>query len=192
MSRLALVRYGAIPEVARFDIATEAPLVRGDAVVVRTHRGVQLGTYLEELTVVSSPSRVLPAGRGDDVTAGGEVVDEGHPSTQVLRPATPEDVELRRTLQSSCESDFAEWVERIRRWNLKLELIDLERTLDDEKLILYVLNERGPECTKLAIQAAAAGLGIIEVQPVGLEGLLKVESGGGCGSGGCGSGGCHS
>lgn len=192
MSRLALVRYGAIPEVARFDIATDVPLARGDAVVVRTHRGVQLGTYLEELTAASSPSRVPPAPHGGDAPASDAIAEEDLPATQVLRPATPEDVEQRRNLQASCETDFAHWVERIRRWNLKLELIDLERTLDDEKLILYVLNERGPECTKLAIQAAAAGLGIIEVQPVGLEGLLKTESGGGCGSGGCGSGGCHS
>lgn len=178
--------------MARFDIATDAPLSRGDAVVVRTHRGVQLGTYLEELSAASSPSRIPHAVSGDAETTGGEVAEENVSSSQVLRPATPEDVEQRRSLQVSCETDFAQWVERIRRWNLKLELIDLERTLDEEKLILYVLNERGPECTKLAIQAAAAGLGIIEVQPVGLEGLLKVESGGGCGSGGCGSGGCHS
>ena len=71
---------------------------------------------------------------------------------------------------------------------LDLQLIDLEWTLDRTKLILYVLNERGPDCTKLALQAAAAGLGLVEVQPVDENGLVAVEPSGGCGSGGCG---CH-
>jgi hypothetical protein len=59
--------------------------------------------------------------------------------------------------------------------------------LEDDKLVLYVLNDRGPDCTKLALQAAAAGLGVIEVQPVGAEGLMTLETGNGCGSGGCGN-----
>ena len=46
-----------------------------------------------------------------------------------------------------------------------MELIDLEWTLDKSKLILYVLNDRGPEATRLGLQAAAAGLGTVEVQP---------------------------
>jgi hypothetical protein len=51
---------------------------------------------------------------------------------------------------------------------------------------LYVLTERGPATTTLALQAAAEGLGLIEVQPVSAAGLVAVPSGGGCGTGGCG------
>jgi hypothetical protein len=69
-----------------------------------------------------------------------------------------------------------------------LQLVDLEWLFEPEKLVLYVLNERGPDCTKLALQAAAAGLGIIEVQPVDAQGVVRLESTGGCGTGGCG---CH-
>jgi hypothetical protein len=98
--------------------------------------------------------------------------------------------------RSDCEAQYSRWQTRIREWNLRLELIDLEWTLDHSKLILYVLNDRGPECTRLALQAAAAGFGVVEVQSVGPDGLVPAESGHGCGSGGCGSGGgsngcCH-
>ncbi len=174
--RIALVRYGAIPEVARCGFETDAPLSRGNVVVVQTHRGQQLGTFLEEVQAISRN--------------GG--ADDGPLSSRLLRPATDMDRQQSETLRCEAEAEFPLWVERILRWNLKLELIDLEWTLDRNKLVLYVLNERGPECTKLALQAAAAGLGTIEVQPVGAEGLLQVATGGGCGSGGCGSGGCHS
>jgi hypothetical protein len=61
--------------------------------------------------------------------------------------------------------------------------------LDRSKLVLYVLNDRGSDCTKLAIYAAAEGLAPVEVQPVNANGLVQLEpAGGGCGTGGgCGS-----
>lgn len=173
-ARVALVRYGAIPEVARFAIRTDAPLARGDDVVVETHRGVELGTFLEE---------IRPESRGGDG-------DGSIPQTQIVRIAVADDLAQRRDQLGECESHFARWQRRIADWRLQLELIDLEWTLDRGKLILYVLNDRGAECTKLALQAAAAGLGIIEVQPVNGGGLVAASQGGGCGSGGCGSGGC--
>ena len=44
----------------------------------------------------------------------------------------------------------------------------------------------GAETTKLALQAAAAGLAVVEVQPVNADGPvpLAAAGGGGCGSGG--------
>lgn len=170
--RTALVRTGTIPEVLRCHIETDAILDRGALVVVRTHRGLQLGTFLEEIQAVGSNSLDEP------------------PATAVLRPATADDRTAAQRFRAEVEREFPRWSDRIRQWRLQLELIDLERTLDGEKLVLYVLNERGPECTKLALQAAAAGLGVVEVQPVGAEGLMQISGGGGCGSGGCGSGGC--
>jgi cell fate regulator YaaT (PSP1 superfamily) len=117
------------------------------------------------------------------------------PSGRIVRKASPEDHEQSAQLQALNQDEYSRWLERIAEWELQLELIDLEWTLDRQKLILYVLSDRGAETTKLALQAAAAGLAAIDVQPVGPEGVIPVESsgGGGCGSGGggCGSGGCH-
>jgi cell fate regulator YaaT (PSP1 superfamily) len=170
MSETVLVRYGAIPEVSRFDISSVEAIERGAEVVVRTHRGLQLGTLLQPLTHHVN---------GQD----------GDPRDYVvLRPADSADRQAARDLRADCEAQFAAWHERIDTWNLDVQLIDLEWTLDRTKLILYVLNERGPDCTKLALHAAAAGLGLVEVQPVDESGVVTVEASGGCGSGGCG---CH-
>ena len=164
-----LVRYGAVPEVARFCSSSETMLTRGDSVVVETHRGLQLGTVLERLKPANS--------RG---------AEEAESEFRIARAATVGDLESARRHTDECDDAFADWCARILQWNLNLELIDLEWTLDRQKLILYVLCERGPDSTKLALQAAAAGLGIIEVQPVSAAGLVQVESSS-CGSGGgCG------
>jgi cell fate regulator YaaT (PSP1 superfamily) len=168
----ALVRYGAIPEVARFRLDIEPP-ARGARVVVETDRGLELGTFLEP---------VLPASQdGGAVGASGE-------GFRVVREATREDVETAVASREECERDFGPWCGRIVEWQLQLELIDLEWTLDRAMLVLYVLNERGPESTKLAIHAAAAGLGVVKVQPVDAGGLVSL--GNPTGSGGCGSGSC--
>ena len=81
-----LVRYGAIPEVARFthDLA-EAP-ARDQRVVVNSHRGVELGTVLEELRPgVSAPNG--PDRRQDLSEASGQPSCGGRLSK--TKPGTP-------------------------------------------------------------------------------------------------------
>jgi cell fate regulator YaaT (PSP1 superfamily) len=179
MSNVVLVRYGAIQEVARFAHNSSEPIERGSAVVVQSHRGIELGALLEP---------IVPAAAKE--TSGQHTNGDAPPVKldlpQVLRRASEEDQARQFELRAECERQFAIWTKRIADWHLQLELIDLEWTLDRAKLILYVLNERGPECTKLALAAAAAGLGIIEVQPVAADGLVQIESASSCGSGGCG------
>ena len=166
--KVAFVRYGIVPEVARCSIPEMMSVSRDDSVIVKTHRGLEIGTVLEIAKPPVEPGVVEPT-----------------PSFAIERQATNDDFERRNASLDRLESEFAAWEQRILDWNLDLQLIELEWTLGEEKLILYVLNERGPECTKLALQAAAAGLGIIEVQPVGAEGPVTLPTGGGCGS--CGS-----
>ena len=169
---LALVRYGRVPEVARFETGDLRLLDRDATLVVETPRGLELGRLLDLI----KPAPV----NGSD--------DEPPPPTGVVRRIAGDADESKAVqLRRRAEEEFADWERRIQEWNLDLQLIDLEWTLDESKLILYVLNERGPECTKLALQAAAAGFGVIEVQPVSLEGLKPIENAGG----GCGSCGCH-
>jgi hypothetical protein len=97
------------------------------------------------------------------------------------------ELETAQGLVRDCEDQFPQWCARISQWALHLELVDLEWTLDRQKLILYVLCDRGPDSTKLALQAAASGLGVIEVQPVSANGLMSIpKSSCGSGGGGCG------
>jgi cell fate regulator YaaT (PSP1 superfamily) len=172
-SPTVLVRYGAIPEVARFANPQAIPLNHGTEVVVATHRGPELGAVLDILRTSVEP-------RNGDAPPD--------PSGEVLRLATDLDrnraVDLRRVAADA----FNGWEQRIAEWRLDLQLIDLEWTIDESRLILYVLNDRGPDCAKLALQAAAGGWGVIDVQPVSMEGLVPRETGHG---GGCGSCGCH-
>lgn len=151
MSTTLLVRYGTNPEVARFS-ASEllGPWERGQSVIVRTHRGVEMGSLLDVLR--SQVTTFLDGSSSEDPTSPG-----------VLRIATDDDRQRYEAAKQNVRDEFETWCQRIEEWNLELELIDMEWLLDREQLFLYVLNERGSDCTKLALYSAAKGLGIIVV-----------------------------
>ena len=161
---LVVARYGRVPQVARF-AGFGSPMPRETAIVVTTERGQELATVLQ----------VLPANlKSVDGTAINLTGD-------VVRIAADEDLALIAKSEKTCEESFPNWLSKAAGWKLQLELIDIERTLDD-RLILYVLNDRGAETTRLALLAAAAGFGVIHVQPVSAEGVVQASGGGGCGS----------
>lgn len=169
-----LVRYGVIPEVGRFPCGAEISANRGDQIVVQTERGPQLGIVLQSV-------RSSATGTADAASA---TESEG---ARVLRAASDEDLRQAEALRQEAQAGFPRWQRQFSDWNLQLELLDLEWTLDRGKLVVYVLGGRGPDTTRLALLAAASGQASIEVQPVTAEGLVPLErSGGGCGSGGCG------
>ena len=163
----ALVRYGSIPQVARYTVDAHGSVDRGASVVVMTERGLEIGSVLE----------LVPTSLSDGKGSAGAIE----------RLATDKDLELRKLRTQEADAAFEDWNQRIEDWKLELELMDLELTLDEGKCILYVLNERGAETTRLALLAAAAGLGIVSVQSVVAEGIVDggKEGGGGCGAG-CG------
>lgn len=159
---LVLARYGRVPQVARFS-GFGKPIDRSTPIVVTTERGQELATVLQTLPVKTS------APESEGITG------------EVVRVASEEDLGLSNQLQQKSEAGFSNWLGKVAGWKLQLELIDTEYTLDD-RLILYVLNDRGAETTRMALLAAAAGFGVVHVQPVSAEGIVQASGGGGCGS----------
>lgn len=166
-----LVRYGVIPEVARFAADEVDDLNRDNRVVIESPRGLEIGTLLQK----------IPATPVKDA-------EEAPSELRIVRMATPDDLATERELREECQVSYGEWWSRIQDWKLELELVDMEWTLDRQKLILYVLSGRSADTTKLALYAATAGYTSIEVQPVSKDGLVPLPPpSGGCG---CHNGGC--
>jgi hypothetical protein len=179
MAASLLVRYGTISEVAKFSHALPVLPERATPVVVRTRRGIELGTVLDDASRTPRPA-VSPS----------EQLDSADQEVTLLRIATADDMARDRRHREQDRDAFLQWQERIRRWGLMLELIDLERTLEGDKLILYVLSGRNAESTKLNIHAAVENLGPIAIETVSPDGLvIPASAEQSCGTaGGCG---CH-
>jgi cell fate regulator YaaT (PSP1 superfamily) len=182
MGRSYLIRYGLMGEVGRFAAEPGESYERGQPVLIRSHRGTELGEVLIEAPEHSTFTfQAAPIG-----------------STRILRLAGPDDLERAHRAEQergdrfdTCQRVFQDGV-----W--PLELIDVEPLLDDRRTVLHYLGAHRLDVTGiLAAFRATCDLDIM-LQPVGrdltdeeLEGSGQVaESAGSCGDCGHEGGGC--
>ncbi|MFO0949938.1 MAG: hypothetical protein U0835_02070 [Isosphaeraceae bacterium] len=171
--RAYLVRYGLFATVSRFSAEPGRSHTRGEAVVVRSHRGTELGEVLAETAA-------------DHAGPSGEV--------RILRPAGPDDLarasqaERERTaVFQACERVFSTGV-----W--PLEVVDVEVLLDEGKAVALFLGPAGLDVAGLhAVFRNDHGLNLI-FENVGADAPDEDgpgDAGHGCGHcgehGGCGS-----
>jgi PSP1 C-terminal conserved region len=184
MSRVYLIRYGLARSLGRFRAAS-GTLEPGQAVVIRTHRGTELGVVLAE-SPPAPPSSPEPA--------------------PILRVATPEDLERAQKAASERPSHFEACRAVFEDGVWPLELIDAEPLLDEGRTVIHYLGPHRLDASGLiAAFRERCGLQVV-LEPVGKD-VPEPEpesepeeeahgcgscgsSGGGCGTGGgCGSGG---
>jgi len=157
---VALVRYGLIPQVARFGLSSELKNQlesverRGLKVVVSSDRGMEVAELLE-------------------IVRKGIITTDNPVTGDVQRITSAADLEQHAENRRRAELEFFEWQQRVDDWQLQLQIIDIEWTLQADQVVLYVLNGQDAETTRLALLAAAAGLGIIHVQPVAAAGIVE-------------------
>ena len=189
MERSYLIRYGLMGLVGRFSADHGTAFDRGQTVVVRSHRGTELGEVL-----VEAPDR--------------SAAEVPHSATaHVLRPAGQDDIE-RAGLVSRTRDERFDACRRVFEGGVwPIDLIDVEPLLDDRRTVLHYLGPHRLDVTGvLAAFRDATDLDVM-LQPVGRDvpdderdpdpaddhdGGSCGSEGGGCGTGGCGtsSGGC--
>ena len=94
MPEFCLIRYGLIPEVARFPVLEGRPLSWGDRVVIRTPRGLELGLALEQVR-------------------GAKETDLSESGFEIDRVATEADEQGAARLRAEAQEAFDEWLTRI-------------------------------------------------------------------------------
>jgi cell fate regulator YaaT (PSP1 superfamily) len=183
MGRAYLIRYGLARSLGRFE-ADSGPLEPGRTVVIRTHRGTELGEVLSEAPP-ALPSGAEPA--------------------PILRIATADDLERAREAATRRSVHFEACLAVFEGGAWPLELVDAEPLLDEGRTVLHYLGPHRLDASGLvAAFRDRCGLQVV-LEPVGRD-VPEPEpepepeeehhgcgscgtSGGGCSSGGCSSGG---
>ena len=187
-----LIRYGLARSVARFAVDPDdvdpslagRVLDRGDVVVIRTHRGTELGEVLSEVP--------------DAFEAEG-------PVAPLLRVADGGDLERARAAETRRPADFDACRAVFGAGIWPLELIDAEPLLDEGRTVLHYLGPHRLDASGLvAIFRDRCGLDIV-LEPVGPDipddeldaedepaAIEDEPADHGCGSCGSKSGGCGS
>jgi cell fate regulator YaaT (PSP1 superfamily) len=168
-----LVGYGRTGGFALFRAAAPLACRRGDAVVVRTRRGLELGQVL--CPAGDRHARLLP------------VPCEG----ELLRLATADDRRLSAFQRRREQPLFEDCQRLVAAWGLPTAVLDVEALLDGERALVQYLAWEEADLGRLA-GALAERHGV----EVAFEDLTPPAEGehGGCGKPDCGggSGGCDS
>ena len=198
-----LVRYGLMGHVGRFSLDPETDQVpqRGQTVVIRTDRGLEVGEVLAPLAASpsTSPARHGSADGGEDRgSARSPAPDPGRPG--LLRAAGPEDLERARRSERLRDEQFPVCRRILEEGGWPLDLLDVEPLLDLSTTVLHVL---GPHDLDLALlRARFRSLSNFDIlfESVGSESSLDHEtptgqpspSSGRCGDCNCSEGRCGS
>ncbi len=177
MPRAYHVQYGLARQVGRF-VADGPEYGRGQAVVIATRRGTELGTVVAEAGAIEA----APA------------------MAEILRGAGPDDLALARRAEAERHRRFDDCRRVFDQGVWPIEPIDVEPLLDDNRAVLNYLGPHGLDLAGLrAALRVACGIDLV-LEPVGRDlpepepepeadhGCGSCGSDGGCGSGGCGSG----
>ncbi|MBO5353256.1 MAG: stage 0 sporulation family protein [Lachnospiraceae bacterium] len=169
MVKVIGVRFRKAGKVYYFD-PLDFDIRQGSNVIVETARGVEYGF------VVLAPKEVE-----DD-----KVIQ---PLKPVIRPASPEDDEIERKNKEKEKEAFKICLEKIKKHELEMKLIDCEYTFDNNKVLFYFTADGRIDFRELVKDLASVFKTRIELRQIGVRDETKILGGVGvCGRALC----CHS
>ena len=157
MIKVIGVRFRSAGKIYFFD-PLEFPIKRGDHVIVETARGIEFGTVVGDI-------RHVP----DD-----EVMQ---PLKPVLRIATQRDMEQEANNKKKEKEAYRVCLEKIRKHELDMKLIDAEYTFDNNKVLFYFTADGRIDFRELVKDLAAVFKTRIELRQIGVRDETKIVGG---------------
>ena len=151
-----LIRHGTMRLLGEFEAGEGAAYCRGDEVVLRTDRGLEVGEILWEsaphlLQLVSDPTR-------------GQIV-------RVLNDDDQAQAEHRRQTEQQA---FEVCNEFVRKRQLQMELVDVEQLFGGERIVFYFLAEKRVDFRELVKDLAREYKTRIEMRQIGVRDEAKL------------------
>lgn len=169
MIKVIGVRFRKAGKVYYFDPA-QMEIKAGDHVIVETARGIEFGQVVLGVREVDEKKVVSPL-------------------KSVIRMATKNDEEIEQRNREREKEAFRICVEKIRKHDLQMKLIDAEYTFDNNKLLFYFTADGRIDFRELVKDLAAVFKTRIELRQIGVRDETKIMGGVGiCGRPLC----CHS
>ena len=168
MVRVVGVRFRTAGKIYYFD-PVGFPIKKGDNVIVETARGIEFGTVVADIKEVEEEQVVQPL-------------------KPVLRIASERDKEQEAANREKEKEAFKICLEKIKKHQLEMKLIDAEYTFDNNKVLFYFTADGRIDFRELVKDLAAVFKTRIELRQIGVRDETKILGGMGiCGRTLC----CH-
>ncbi len=156
MASELIVRHGAMRFLGTFEPDPAAALRRGDDVIVRTDRGLEVGEVLCE----ASPRAIEFLA---DPTHG-----------RVIRRLTDEDRAILERLRESEQRELEACQGFVAHRRLQMELVDVEHLFGGERIVFYFLAEKRVDFRELVKDLARTFQTRIEMRQIGVRDEAKL------------------
>ena len=157
MTRVIGVRFRTAGKIYYFDPGA-LDIKKNDHVIVETARGIEYGTVVGD-----------PREEEDD-----KVIQ---PLKAVLRIATPKDDEQEAANKQREKEAFQICLEKIRKHDLQMKLIDAEYTFDNNKVLFYFTADGRIDFRELVKDLASVFKTRIELRQIGVRDETKILGG---------------
>ncbi|MCH5253908.1 MAG: stage 0 sporulation family protein [Lachnospiraceae bacterium] len=157
MIKVIGVRFRTAGKVYFFDPG-KLDINRGDHVIVETARGIEYGTVVGEAREVEDEKVIQPL-------------------KAVLRVATPKDDEQEAANKGREKEAFQICLEKIKKHELPMKLIDAEYTFDNNKVLFYFTADGRIDFRELVKDLAAVFKTRIELRQIGVRDETKIVGG---------------
>lgn len=151
-----VVRYGIMRSLGVLSVRGSSSYGRGEQVVARTKRGLEIGEVLCE----ANPEAVPDA--------------NGMEQGEILRKMTANDANELAHIDSEAGSEFQKCREYVQRLGLDMNLVDIERVFGGERIIIYYLSEDRVDFRELVRQLAKEFQTRIEMRQIGVRDEAKL------------------
>jgi cell fate regulator YaaT (PSP1 superfamily) len=156
MPTIYLVRHGAMRFLGKFETEEGARFVRGEEVVVRTERGLEVGQVLCEA------SACVP-----------ETLSES-PCGRVLRRLTAQDREILQERHRGEREERATCQRFAGERKLQMDLVDVEHLFGGERIVFYFLADKRVDFRELVKDLARTYQTRIEMRQIGVRDEAKL------------------
>jgi len=151
-----IARHGAMRALGDFDAGEGALFARGQTVIARTDRGLEVADLLCEAT-----PRALAL-----------IAEPTH--GQIVRPMTAEDRREEARVQESERRELAYCQQLIGQRNLQMELVNVEHLFGGERIVFYFLAEKRVDFRELVKDLAREFRTRIEMRQIGVRDEAKL------------------
>jgi cell fate regulator YaaT (PSP1 superfamily) len=142
--------------LGEFEATEGALFARGQSVIVRTDRGLEIGDILIE----ASPRAV-------------ELIAEPTHG-QVIRQMTPEDIQEAARIREGEGREFSHCRQLVSQRNLQMELVNVEHLFGGERIVFYFLAEKRVDFRELVKDLAREYRTRIEMRQIGVRDEAKL------------------
>lgn len=157
MTEIIGVKFKSVGKVYYFS-PNGLELALGDKVIVETARGIECGEVSLELKEISD----------DEINS---------PLKSVIRKATEEDLKTIRQNEEKEKDAFKICEEKIAKHELKMNLIDVECTFDNNKLLFYFTADNRVDFRELVKDLSSVFRTRIELRQIGVRDEAKLLGG---------------